>query len=230
MEHKKSKQANLENKRPLFFQLGLVVALSACLVAFEWKGKGGDKLASLDDTEGQIIDDAPEVRRTRPEEPEIKQEKAKVPETITAVDDDKEILDEFTRIDDNDLLDEPLEWETGEEEKWDDTEVIPVVRATKKPSFMGGGIEEFRNYVQSKVKYPRHLQELDIQGRVYVRFVVDKNGKMRDIQIVKTEDEGFSDAVMDVMYNAPDEWEAGEQGVYKVNVEYYMPVIFKLEY
>jgi len=96
------------------------------------------------------------------------------------------------------------------------------------PSFQGGGLEEFRNWVQMHIKYPPVALENGISGTVYVNFIVGKDGKIKDIKLVRGVDTSLDDAVVQILKDAP-AWKPGYQKGKPVNVSMAIPVRFALQ-
>lgn len=97
-----------------------------------------------------------------------------------------------------------------------------------KPSFQGGSEVDFQKWIQANLKYPQDAIDKGEQGKVIAKFIVDKEGKIKDIKIVKSVSESLDAEAVRVLESAPN-WTAGSQGGKAVNVAYALPVIFKLK-
>jgi len=95
------------------------------------------------------------------------------------------------------------------------------------PSFKGGDIKNFRNYIQKAVVYPQIAKENGIKGTVYVSFVVNKKGGITNIKIVRKVDPSLDNEVIRALKSAP-KWSPGKQRGEKVNVSMTIPVTFQL--
>ena len=95
------------------------------------------------------------------------------------------------------------------------------------PGFPGGEAKLFE-YLQKNIKYPPVARENGIQGRVYVTFVVDKEGKIRDAKILRGIGGGCDEEALRVVRAMPD-WKAGRQNGRSVQVQYNLPVNFTLK-
>jgi protein TonB len=95
MERKKSKKVDLEKRKGMFIEIGLVVTLSMVLVAFEWtKGEDkGDDSSQIQEI--QFEDEMMQITRREEPKPETKPEQPKVAEVLDIVDDDVQIEDDF---------------------------------------------------------------------------------------------------------------------------------------
>jgi periplasmic protein TonB len=226
MELKKSKTADLENKKGIFLQVGLVVALSIILIGFEWTTKPQDD----DDTEmvRQIeFEDEMIVTRREPPKEQPKPETPKVAEVLDIVEDDVEIEDfDFDmEVDDNTEYDFTML--DDDEEQIDEEEIFYIVE--DMPTFNGGDPAlEFRKYIAANLDYPEIAAENGISGRVIVQFAVNAQGKVVDAVVVRSVDPALDrEAVRVVMASPP--WTPGRQRGKAVKVLFTFPINFVLQ-
>ena len=106
-------------------------------------------------------------------------------------------------------------------------EDTPFIKVEKMPTFQGGDLNVFRNWVQSNVKYPQEAQEKALQGRVVFSFVVEKDGSVSEFQALQSPDKVLTDEVERVFKTSP-KWEPGEQRGEKVRVKYTVPIVFSI--
>jgi protein TonB len=216
MEPKKNPEVNLERKRGLFLQIGLVIALLVVLAAFEYKSY--EKVAynlgalSLDDLEEEIIPITKQEVKPPPPPPPP-------PEVIEIVEDEVEIENEI-EIEDTES-DEDEEIEIDEE---DDDEFFMVVE--NMPIFPGGDLGLMK-YIQKHVKYPAIAKEYNITGKVYVSFIVDKSGKVTNVKIVRGVDKNLDAEAMRVVKSLP-KYKPGKQRGKAVRVMFTIPINFTL--
>ena len=216
MEPKKNPEVNLERKRGLFLQIGLVIALLVVLGAFEYKTY--EKIAynlgalNLDDLEEEIIPITKQEIKPPPPPPPP-------PEIIEIVEDDVEIEDEI-EIEDTES-DEDEEIEIIEE---DDDEFFMVVE--NMPIFPGGDLGLMK-YIQKHVKYPAIAKEYNITGKVYVSFIVDKSGSVTNVKIVRGVDKNLDAEAMRVVKSLP-KYKPGKQRGKAVRVMFTIPINFTL--
>jgi protein TonB len=97
----------------------------------------------------------------------------------------------------------------------------------KMPEFPGGELE-LRKTIARAIKYPVKAQEEGIQGKVYVSFVVDSNGKVRHARVVRGVSASLNKEAIRVISSLPD-WNPGKQRGEAVNVSYTVPINFLLE-
>lgn len=107
-------------------------------------------------------------------------------------------------------------------------EDTPFIKVEKMPTFQGGDLNVFRNWVQSNVKYPQEAQEKALQGRVVFSFVVEKDGSVSEFQALQSPDKVLTDEVERVFKTSP-KWEPGEQLGEKVRVKYTVPIVFQIK-
>ncbi|WP_339736905.1 TonB family protein [uncultured Sunxiuqinia sp.] len=227
MEPKKSPKADLESKRNIFVQIGFVVALGLCLLAFEWTSKV-DQAASLGSVAEQDVEDEI-IPITRQEEvkPPPPPPPPKVVEVLNIVDDETEIEDEL-EIEDSDI-DEETAIEVApviqEEEEADEGQVFFIVE--DMPEFPGGELA-LRKFIANAIKYPVIAQENGIQGKVYVNFVVDTDGSITNARIARGVDSSLDKEALRVVNTLP-RWKPGQQRGKPVKVSYTVPINFVLQ-
>ena len=232
MEIKKSPKADLQNKRMLFLLFGLVVALGITGLAFSLSSKpeaGEYTPPKRETTEMEQIDN------TRQDQPEVQPEQQKaqaqvVTDVLNIVSNDQKIETNIVFTDDADDFDD---FEIVIEEKEEEIEEEEIfVTVEEMPTFQGGGLPEFRNWVQSHVKYPQIALENGIQGNVVVQFVVGPDGKMTNFKVLQSPDKTLSDATIAVLEEAnklKKGWKPGKQRGKAVKVSFTLPVKFAIQ-
>jgi len=216
MEPKKNPEVDLERKKGLFLQIGLIIALLVVLGAFEYKTY--EKIAynlgalNLDDLEEEIIPITKQEVKPPPPPPPP-------PEVIEIVEDEVEIENEI-EIEDTES-DEDEEIEIEEE---DDEELFMVVE--NMPEFPGGDLGLMK-YIQKNVKYPAIAKEYNITGKVYVNFIVDKSGSVTNVKIVRGVDKNLDAEAVRVVKSLP-KYKPGKQRGKAVRVMYTIPINFTL--
>lgn len=228
MEQKKTVAASLENKRLMFAELGLATALAVVLGAFEIST--AEKSVALLDTGYSTIDIEEMVPITQEEVPAPQQAPVLpvISEDIEIVDNDIPVDDFVASFEDTD---EPIQILPYYEEVKDEVieeEIIPFVLVEQKPTFEGKNANEFSRWVNTKLVYPEIAKENGSQGRVYLSFIVDKDGSVTDVKVLRSS----SDATLDneavrVVKSSP-KWEPGRQRDRAVKVTYTFPVVFTL--
>jgi len=226
MEPKKTEKADLTKKTGLFFNIGLVVSLLIAVAAFEYKKKGD---ANLDDLarNNNIFEEIIEVPPT--EQPPPPPPKVQQPQNIEVP--DEEVIEEEIEIDmDNEITEETkvevITIQPQEVEKEDPNEIFLVVEETAAPV---GGMNAFYEYVgkQMQGKYPAQARRMGIEGRVFVEFVVEKDGTLTDVKAIKGIGAGCDELAVKVVQNAP-KWKPGKQRGKPVRQKMVLPIVFKL--
>ena len=225
MEQKKSPQADLEKKRGMFLQFGLIFVLAIVLVAFEWQstegGAGG--LGELGDME--VEEEIIPITRQQEIKPPPPPPPPKVTEVLNIVEDDVEIEDEVEIEDmeaDQEMQIEIVEMEEEEEEE--EPQVFFVVE--EMPEFPGGDLA-LRKYIAENVRYPEIAKENGISGRVFVQFVVDEKGRVTKVQLARGVDPILDKEAIRVVKTLPN-FKPGKQRGKAVRVSYTVPINFQL--
>jgi protein TonB len=229
MDLKKSPKADLESKKNIFFMLGLVVALGVTLLAFEWTTKPS-KAESLGSVQSQEIEEEIiPITREQEVKPPPPPPPPKVIEVLNIVDNDVEIEDELkiedTEADDETVIDVAPVIQAAEEEEEEEAQVFFIVE--DMPEFPGGELA-LRKYIANAIKYPVIAQENGIQGKVYVTFVVDKDGGISDARIARGVDPSLDKEALRVVNQLP-KWKPGKQRGKAVRVSYTVPINFVLQ-
>lgn len=228
MEVKKSKKADLENRRGLFMEIGLIVALAAVIIMFSvsQREKVVEVMAPVATVDEVEMIDVTTEKEPEPEPVQHQQTVAVITDVLNVVRNDTKIETSIGWVDfeDEDIEIAPIQVETEEIEE----ETIFIV-ADQKPSFQGGDLNVFRNWVQARLSYPPLAQENNIQGTVTVKFVVEKDGRLTNIQVLKSPDKTLSDEAVSVLSKSP-KWEPARQRDVPVRFSYTMPIVFKLQH
>ncbi len=223
MEAKKNPKADLTKKTGLFLNIGLVVSLLLVITAFEWRFYDDGELMDL----GQVSDEFEDVMEIPPtEQPPPPPPKIQQPEIIE-VPDEEEIEEEIevdldveiteeTVVEDI-VFDEPVEEEVAEE-------IFTIVEDQPAPK---GGMAAFYEYVGKKLKYPAQARRMGIEGKVFVEFVVDKDGTITNVKAIKGIGAGCDEEAIRVIQASP-KWNPGKQRGRPVKVRMILPITFKL--
>jgi protein TonB len=115
--------------------------------------------------------------------------------------------------------------ENRKEEEIVEMEIFTVVESM--PSFPGGDAARMK-FLQENIKYPQMARESGIQGTVYVTFVVEPNGKVSDVRVLRGIGGGCDEEAVRVIQSMP-KWEAGKQRGKAVRVQFNMPIKFTLQ-
>ena len=226
MQVKKSEQASLEKDKLIYTLMGLVFVLSLVYVALEWTEREVTKY-EVTDTEF-LFEEEVEIQQTTQETPPPPPPPAvQEVEVLNVVEDNVETESIEVNTEDDKaeevVIAAPVEAPQEEEEE----EVVFVV-VESMPEFPGGQQALFK-YLSENVKYPVIAQENGIQGRVICQFVVNKDGSIVDVEVVRSGgDPSLDKEAVRVIKSMP-KWKPGKQRGKAVRVKYTVPVNFKLQ-
>ena len=226
MQLKKSQKASLEDKKVVYVLMGFVFVLSLCYVALEWTEKEVTKyeVADMEFTFEEEVEIQQTTQETTPPPPPPPVQEVEV---LNVVEDDVETESiEINTEDDKDVevvIAAPVEAPVEEEEE----EVVFVVVETM-PEFPGGQQALFK-YLSENVKYPVIAQENGIQGRVICQFVVNKDGSIVDVEVVRSGGDASLDKEAVRVIKSMPKWKPGKQRGKVVRVKYTVPVNFRLQ-
>lgn len=228
METKKSQKASLENKRFLFIETGMVIALLFVLSAFSFSTKE-TAVSILEDNNSFIeVEDLIPVTMPQMQQPPSAPPIPVLSDQIDIVDDEIEINDDFKSLDDNNFSVDIKDYiEEVPEENINDEEEIHFIQVEVKPSFNGGDANEFSKWVNSKIIYPEIAKENGVQGKVTLQFTVNKDGSVSNVKVLRGVDSSLDKEAVRVVSNSP-KWTPGRQRDRAVKVTYTFPVIFQL--
>ena len=228
MEIKKTPKADLENRRTLYTEIGLVVALLVVWGAFSYSTKEKAVASLGEDTQVVEVEDmVPITQETPPPPPEA----PKIPvlsDQIDIVEDDIKVDDNFMSLeDDANLGVEIMDYVEEVKEEVVEEEAIPFQLVEEKPSFNGGDANEFSKWVNSKLQYPEIAKENGGQGRVTLQFTVNPDGSVSNVKVLRGVDSSLDKEAVRVVSMSP-KWKPGKQRDRAVKVTYTFPVIFQL--
>jgi periplasmic protein TonB len=224
MEPKKTEKADLTRKTFLFFNIGLVASLLIAILAFTHKVEDENSGADMKNNQAIIeeILEVPPTEQLPPPPPKIEQPQ------IVEVPDEQEIeedldIDMDTETDVTETKTEPIA-PVVEEEKEDPNTIFTVVEETAAPI---GGMSAFYEFVNKKIKYPAQAKRMGIEGRVFVEFVIERDGSITDVKAIKGIGGGCDQEAERVLQSAP-KWKPGKQRGKPVRQKMVLPIQFKL--
>ena len=228
MEIKKSPKADLENKKMMAVLIGLVMALGMVYIAFEWSQQEITVYEEALQGPVEIDEEMVEVtfREETPPPPPPPQPETVLSDIIDIQENDVEV--ETTDFNSEDEADARVEIQApiAPPEEEEEEQVIHI-RVEKMPEFPGGQ-EALNRFLVRNIKYPLLAQETGIQGRVICQFVVNSDGSIVDIAVVRGVEESLDKEAMRVIKSMP-KWTPGRQGGKNVRVKYTLPIRFKLQ-
>lgn len=231
MKQKKTDRANLESSKGLFFLMGTVVALATIFVAFEW----GNKEITVDEIQQDfVLEEIEDIQITPPDEeplpPEPEIETPVVVENLQIVEDDVKVADvQIVSVDDaanklQQTFTPPAPTQRAREEVADD-HIFEYLE--EMPEFPGGQ-GELMKWLSKNINYPPIAAENNIQGRVMISFVVERDGSISDVKVLRGVDPNLDKEAMRVVGKMP-KWKPGMQTGKPVRTRFTLPVQFRLQ-
>ena len=225
MEVKKNPEADIDKKKPVLNMIGYVVALGFVLILFELTStevtaKMGDK-KDIAKVEDEMIMEMPNSTPPPPPPPppppvlltnvEVTKDETKVNEDVVVVNNEDNEKVEIVEI----VKKEEIVVE----------EIFDVVE--EQPEYPGG-LQELYGFVSKNFNYPDMAKAANVQGKVYVSFVVDKDGTIDDVKVLRGLGSGLDEEAVRVVKMMP-KWKAGKQRGKEVKVRYNLPIVCKLQ-
>jgi len=225
MEPKKTEKADLNNKSFLFLSIGLVISLLISIMAFTYKTYDDVSVKDLSKNQAVVeeIMEVPPTDQLPPPPPKIQQPQ------IIEVPDEKKIEEEIDINMDTEVSEETKVEEIKiveqEVEKEDVDQIFSIVeeQATYK-----GGLASFYEFVGKKIKYPAQAKRMNIEGKVFVEFVIERDGRLTDVKAIKGIGGGCDEEAVRVVMSSPG-WNPGKQRGKPVRTRFVIPINFRLQ-
>jgi protein TonB len=210
----------------LRFNVGLTISLALTLAAFEWKSYSEYQVASLgtlEKVEEEILESINTIQQTPPPPKMIQPEIIVIPDEEEIEEIEADLTGEM-RI--NEVVSAPMIVKKAEIMPEEEVDDVPfnVVEESAEPE---GGMNAFYQYLSKTLKYPSQARRMSIEGKVYVQFVVERDGSLTDIKVVKGIGAGCDEEAERVVKEAK-RWKAGKQRGRPVRQRMVIPIIFKL--
>lgn len=225
MEVKKSPKVDLQNKKGIFLEIGLIISLGVMILAFS-VGQSKKTLELIEISGPEIEMDLVDITKPEPPKPQaaVKQAVVLISDVIKVVKNDAVIETEFdfAEFTEEEIIVEEIEVEE------EIVEEAPFIKVEVMPSFMGGDINTFRQWVAGEFKIPAIAAENGIQGRLVVKFVIEKDGSLTNIEFLQSPDRVYEDEITRVLKKSP-RWIPGRQRDAVVRVQYILPIDCRLQ-
>jgi len=221
MEPRKNPDADLERRKTSFLAIGLLTALAFTLVAFEWTAFDRSQEGLGEYTELQMEEEEILASTTPPPPPPPPPAPTQV---IEIVEDEVEVQDKEViemEVTETTVVEAPVQ----REEEVVEEQIFTIVE--EMPTFPGGEVE-MRKYLGKSIKYPQMAQDAGISGTVFLTFEVDKDGKIKDVKVLRGIGGGCDEEAMRVVKAMP-QWTPGKQRGKAVRVQFTLPVKFTLK-
>lgn len=220
MEQRKNPEKDLTRKSGLFFQIGLLIAMGIAVSAFEFKATEIEKIVTQTSSNPfeETIIPITDIPPPKPPKP-VLAKPVEVPDEEVIEDIPEEIIFDIDELPED--IPEPIEVEEPKEEI---KEFYDYVEEAPSPK---GGYEAFYKFVSKHIKYPPQAKRMGLEGKVFVRFIIDPDGKVTQVETVKGVGAGLDKEAMRVLSKSP-AWKPGRQGGRKVSVRMVIPITFQL--
>ncbi|MAW09170.1 MAG: energy transducer TonB [Flavobacteriaceae bacterium] len=234
MQIKKNPKADLTKNSNLYFAIGLAIILFISWRAIEWKtydrsGYGYEAL-NIDDDDDEEVPITEQIKTPPPPPPP-----PPAPEIIEVVEDEEEI--EETIIESTETDQEEIVEIIEVEEEFEDVDVpfaviedVPifpgcerVAKSKRRDCFQ----EQINKHIRKNFRYPEIAQEMGIQGRVYINFVIDKDGSITSIRM-RGPDKNLEKEAQRIIAKLP-RMTPGKQRGRAVRVPFSIPITFRLQ-
>lgn len=220
MEAKKNKNVYLENKRLSFLSVGLLFIGSLILASFTYTKKIQREIERpISDNITQI--DYLQIEEVKETPPEIEQTVKYTPpvvDEIKPIDNTNDTITSTVIITPPDITIDTVTIDVIEE-----VIEFPDIEAT-----FPGGVLEMKKWVAENITYPEISIELNEQGRVYVSFVVERDGRITNIKIERGVSKDLDDEAKRVIRNMPN-WKPGESKGKRVRTKCSLPINFEIK-
>ena len=236
MEQKKTRRADIDQRRTTGFLLGLVFVLSILYVSLEWNSiDAGDDINPIDLDElmheSELVPMSNEELTTRVEEkqePEKAEQLHVVDDEVEVQPDDSEMPVEGEGDDDEQLLQELQE----EDDKAlaslnvDPNNPLNFHIVEDLPKYPGGAVE-FMKWLTHNLQYPAVARSRKTQGKVVAVFYVEKDGSITGIKVTQSLSPECDREALRVLRKMP-KWEPGIQNDQPCRTKVCIPIVFKL--
>jgi protein TonB len=229
MEVKKSREADLEQRRVQGFLLGLIVVLAACFVALEWNSSdsGWTFFDDDDDLDAEmelspLKRDPDQIPMMLPQEQKIEKKQS---EELNLVENDVELPPDALEPQE---VEEPEKLAEEEKPEVVDMYEEPVdFRVVEDLPQFPGGAAEFMKWLTKNLKYPASSQRQNVKGKVVAQFIVNVDGSVSDLELVEHLDAACDREVLRVLRMMP-KWQAGVMNAKPCRTKVCIPIVFNM--
>jgi protein TonB len=222
---KKYYSVDLDKYSSLFRNIGLSITLAVCLAAFEFPTFEDQQLIDLGTVESVAEEqiEIPPTQQNTPPPPQIK-----APQ-IVEVKNEEEIKEEVKIEMDMEMSEETVVEEIEQTVEAPKEEVVDeIFEIVEEGASPAGGMTAFLKWVGENMKYPAQARRMGIEGKVFVQFVVDKDGSLTDIKVLRGIGGGCDEEAVRVLQKAA-KWTPGKQRGKSVKQRMSLPITFRLQ-
>jgi len=241
MQEKKSAKANLENYRPIFFLIGLIISMSSLLYVFEIKV--AYSTPDLPEPKTEIIESGFTMPNTYPEKPEKPEPKTKEPEPKKPFKLEKrfKIVANNTKVDSRPIIDVnsliPIGSEPTDPSPVETIDAVLVQNmarpiecesVTDKSEQLDCFNRWISRYLAEETEYPSRPRNLGVEEKIYLKFLISETGMVEEVTVLRGEDQDLKEEAIRVLKSMPQFSPASQMGN-PVKVRVIVPVNFKLQ-
>lgn len=234
MQPKKNPKVDLSKNSSLYFVAGLAFILLISWQAIEWKTYDkslyGYEALNVEDDDDEDVPITEQIKTPPPPPPP-----PPAPEVIEVVEDEEEVEEtviESTETDEEEII-EIVEVEEVEEDidvpfaVIEDVPIFPGCERVKKSERRTCFQEKMNRHIRKNFRYPEIAQEMGIQGRVYVQFVIAKDGSITGVRM-RGPDKNLEKEAARIIGRLP-KMTPGKQRGRPVRVPFSIPITFRLQ-
>ncbi|RLD23607.1 MAG: energy transducer TonB [Bacteroidetes bacterium] len=230
MEARKNPRYELAQYKSLFFNIGLVISMIMVITAFEWRFYDDEDLMNIGPASMEFDEtfDVPFTEQPPPPPPKtLKNVKIITIDNIAEIEEEININLDIEMTEDlsiEQVIEQVIESDIVDVEEEDTEEIFVIVEESPVPI---GGMGAFYQYVNDNIKYPIQALSMNIEGKVFIQFVVGKDGSLTNIIVIRGIGGGCDEEAIRIVKGAPD-WNPGKQRGKPVKVKMVLPITFKI--
>ena len=234
MEVKKSREADLERKRPAWMAMGMALAIAAFIIAIEYSTKERDRLLDSDflDEIAEDMEFIPPIVEPLPKEEVPQKAPSDMIEVVNEVyeneDKQEELLETKPELAvEEEVLEENVEDKVEAVLIEQQEEDVKTIRELDDLPVFPGGMSQLVRWLTQNLKYPETAKNEKVSGKVLVSFVINADGVVTDVKLVKPVDQRLDREALRVVRMMP-KWQPGLINGKPCKTLVNLPIVFKL--
>ena len=234
MEVKKSREADLERKRPAWMAMGMALAIAAFIIAIEYSTKERDGLLDSDflDEIAEDMEFIPPIVEPLPKEEVPQKAPSDMIEVVNEVyeneDKQEELLETKPELAvEEEVLEENVEDKVEAVLIEQQEEDVKTIRELDDLPVFPGGMSQLVRWLTQNLKYPETAKNEKVSGKVLVSFVINADGVVTDVKLVKPVDQRLDREALRVVRMMP-KWQPGLINGKPCKTLVNLPIVFKL--
>ena len=231
IEVKKSAKVNLEQHKTVWLLIGFIMVFAVLFVAFEW--------TTFEDKEARIIATAPPPAIEEPEvlkeiQIQVKHQLPPPPAAQKPAEVIEIIKDEIDQQESEIISTEEVVFvaEVSNEGMIvvdDEPEEEQIFQVVEQPAEFPGGMQAMYKWLSDNIQYPRISRDNNSQGKTILRFVVNSDGSIQGIEVIKSSGDMYLDKEAVRVVGEMPRWSPGKQAGKAVRCWFTLPVMFRLQ-